>query len=134
MSTFNARELAASFTVKDITRSVEWYRDTLGFEISEKHEREGKLVAVSMKAGSVRILLGQDNGARGWDRVKGEGFSLQLTTEQDIDAIAERLKSKGTTLASEPMTMPWGARTFSVQDPDGFRLVISSPRTASARS
>jgi hypothetical protein len=30
----------------------------------------------------VRILLNQDDGAKGFDRVKGEGFSLMFTTAQ----------------------------------------------------
>jgi len=53
-----------------------------GFAVDGKHERAGKLVAVSLKAGAVRILVGQDDGAKGLHRVKGEGFSLQITTRE----------------------------------------------------
>jgi uncharacterized glyoxalase superfamily protein PhnB len=84
---------------------------------------------VSLKAGLVRILLNQDDGARGSDRVKGEGFSLQITTGQSVDAIANRIKGAGGTLATEPADMPWGVRAFRVMDPDGFRLAFSSERT-----
>ncbi len=87
-------------------------------------------MAVSLKAGDVRILLGRDDGAKGWDRAKGEGFSLQITTAQSLDELASRIKEHGGTLASEPADMPWGVRMFRVQDPDGFRFTISSePRT-----
>jgi uncharacterized glyoxalase superfamily protein PhnB len=120
------RSLSASLTVKDLEPSLAWYQDALGFTIDQKHEREGKLVAVSLKAGDVRILLGQDNGDKGWDRVKGEGFSLQITTAQTVDDIAQRIRSAGWTLDSEPMDMPWGARAFRVRDPDGFRWTVSS--------
>jgi uncharacterized glyoxalase superfamily protein PhnB len=123
-----ASELAASLTVKDLEKSVAWYRDVLGFTIDRKHERDGKLMGVSLKAGLVRILLNQDDGARGLDRAKGEGFSLQITTSQSVDAIADRIKAAGGTLGSEPADMPWGARVFRVADPDGFRLAISSER------
>jgi uncharacterized glyoxalase superfamily protein PhnB len=51
-----------------------------------------------------------------------------ITTAQDIDAIAERIRAGGGTLDSEPADMPWGVRAFRVRDPDGFRISFSSPR------
>jgi lactoylglutathione lyase len=124
-----ASELTASLTVNDLEKSVAWYRDVLGFTIDRRHERDGKLMGVSLKAGLVRILLNQDDGAQGRDRAKGEGFSLQITTSQSVDAIANRIKAAGGTLGSEPADMPWGVRMFRLRDPNGFKLVISSERT-----
>jgi uncharacterized glyoxalase superfamily protein PhnB len=123
---FQARSLAASLTVNDLEKSVAWYRDVIGFTVDQRHEREGKLLAVSLKAGDVRILLGQDDGAKGLNRLKGEGFSLQFTTDQDIDSIASGVKDRGGVLQLEPTDTPWGARVFRLQDPDGFKLTISS--------
>jgi uncharacterized glyoxalase superfamily protein PhnB len=123
-----ARSLAASLTVKDLQKSLAWYRDVAGFTVDRQHERAGKLMAVSLKAGAVRILIGQDDGAKGWDRVKGEGFSLQITTAQNVDEVAKRIKERGGTLDSEPADGPGGARFFRLKDPDGFKLVISSER------
>jgi lactoylglutathione lyase len=119
--------LSASLTVKDVGKSLAWYKDVVGFAIERKYEREGKLTAVALKAGDVRVLIVQDDGAKGWNRVKGEGFSLLITTEQNIDDIARRIKELGGTLESEPADMPWGPRVFRLQDPDGFKFAISSP-------
>jgi uncharacterized glyoxalase superfamily protein PhnB len=83
-------------------------------------------MAVSLKAGDVRILLSQDNGAKGADRTKGEGFSLMITTVQGVDELAARIKEHGGSLASEPADTPWGMRAFRLQDPDGFKFVVSS--------
>ena len=128
---FRGRTLTASLTVKDLQKSLAWYRDVVGFTVDQNHEREGKLTAVSLKAGDVRLLIVQDDGARGWDRVKGEGFSLQIITDQNVDEIAKRIKDLGGTLDSQPADTPWGARVFRVRDPDGFKLVIShDPRAA----
>lgn len=121
-----ARSILASLTVKDVQKSLAWYRDVVGFTVDQQYEHDGKLRGVVLKAGDVRILLGQDDGARGWDRVKGEGFSLQLMTTQSVDEIANRIKQHGGTLESEPTDMPWGARVFRFKDPDGFKLAISS--------
>jgi uncharacterized glyoxalase superfamily protein PhnB len=123
---FQARSLGASLTVKDLQKSLSWYQDVMGFAVDKKYEREGKLMGVVVQAGDVRLLLGQDDGAKGWDRVKGEGFSLLFTTDQNVDEIARRIKERGGTLQSEPADMPWGARAFRLEDPDGYRLSVSS--------
>jgi uncharacterized glyoxalase superfamily protein PhnB len=123
---FIARTISASLTVKDLQTSLDWYQDVVGFTVDRRHEREGKLVAISLKAGEVSLLIGRDDGAKGLDRVKGEGFSLYITTDQNIDELANRIKAHGGNLLSEPADMPWGPRVFRVQDPDGFKLVISS--------
>ena len=95
--------------------------------MDRQFERAGQLFAVSLRAGKIRILLTQDDGAKGLARVKGDGFSLQFTTLQDIDAVAARAKRAGAELDTEPSDVH-GARVFRLRDPDGFRLVISSSR------
>lgn len=124
--TLRARTMTAALTVNNLEKSLAWYRDIVGFTVDQKHEREGKLVAVSLKAGAVRLLIGADDGAKGWDRVKGEGMSLMISTTQDIDEVAARIRSAGGVLETEPTDMPWGARLLRVKDLDGFKLAISS--------
>jgi uncharacterized glyoxalase superfamily protein PhnB len=122
----HGRTLSASLTVKDVEKSLAWYRDIVGFAVDRRHERDGTLRAVSLRAGDVRILIGQDDGKKGWDRVKGEGFSLQITTDRNVDEVAAGIRAKGATFDTEPTDTPWGARIFRLRDPDGFRLTISS--------
>jgi len=128
-ASLRGRPLSVSLTVKDLQKSLAWYHEVVGFSIDERFEREGKVRAVALKAGDVRIVIGQDDGAKGWDRIKGQGFSLQITTDQNVDEIAKRIKRLGGTLESEPADMPWGARIFRLLDPDGFKLTISSVRS-----
>lgn len=118
--------IEVAFTVSDLPRSVDWYHRALGFETDRQHHREGNLVAVSLKAGGVRILLVQDSGAKGWERIKGEGFSVQFTTRQNIDQLAQRARGSGVALETEPFDGPAGQRAFRLRDPDGFRLTVSS--------
>ena len=122
---FRGRALSASLTVKDIEKSVAWYRDIVGFIVGQEYRNGEALVAVSLKAGKVEILVTQDDGAKGFDRKKGDGLSLRITTAQDIDELAGRVRDRGGVLETEPADM-WGARVFRVADPDGFKLVISS--------
>ncbi|HEY2825855.1 MAG TPA: VOC family protein [Gemmatimonadales bacterium] len=124
-SGFTATELKASLTTKDLAKSLEWYHGVVGFAITNKYENEGKLRAASLQAGNIHLLLNQDDGKRGWTRVKGEGFALTFVTA-DVDGAAKRIKAKGGKLETEPADMPWGARMFRVLDPDGYKLAISN--------
>jgi len=122
-----AQSLEVSVTVAELRSSAAWYRDALGFTIDREFERDGKLLAARLRAGAVAILLTQDDGAKGGDRVKGIGFSFQITTPQPVDAIAARAKNAGAVLDTEPADA-FGARFFRLRDPDGFRITVSSPR------
>ena len=124
----NGGGLGISLTVKDLQKSLAWYTDVIGFTVDRKIERDGKLRGVALKAGTVRISINQDDGAKGWTRVKGEGFSFVITTDQNIDEIAAGIRARGGVLDTEPADMPWGARVFRFRDPDGYRISISSPR------
>jgi uncharacterized glyoxalase superfamily protein PhnB len=116
-----------SITVKDIQKSLGWYQNVVGFGVERSVERDGRPVFVALRAGDVRLSLNQDDGAKGWDRIKGLGFSINIWTTEDVDAIASRIKASGGTLDSEPVDAPWGARFFRLTDPDGFKLAILKP-------
>jgi len=120
--------LNASLTVNDLEKSLAWYRDVVGFHVEREFERDGRKMAVSLQAGSVAILLTQDDGAKGANRLKGEGFSMMIVTAQDVDQLAAGIKQRGGTLDSEPDTR-FGRRAFRLHDPDGFKFVISTERT-----
>jgi uncharacterized glyoxalase superfamily protein PhnB len=122
---------SVSLTVKDLQKSVAWYRDVVGFGVERTFDRDGKLVVVSLKAGDVKINLNQDDGAKGWERTKGLGFSIGIWTNEDIDGIASRIKANGGQLDSEPVDAPWGARYFRLTDPDGYKLAVLKPLTPS---
>jgi uncharacterized glyoxalase superfamily protein PhnB len=123
----DTRAVFISLTAKDLLQSVAWYRDVLGFIVESIRDRDGKPTAASVRSGAAKIFLNQDDGGRGWDRVKGEGFAITFDTAQDVDAIAERIKSTGWMLVMEPADMPWGVRMLRVLDPDGYRLGIWRP-------
>ena len=120
-----ADSLAPSLTVSDLQKSLAWYRDVLGFEVEREMVRDGVMRAVALHAGAVRILINQDDGAKGQDRPKGTCMSMNMMTSQDVDAVAAHIKAHGGTLLSEPADMPWGMRVFRVADPDGWVFAVS---------
>lgn len=114
-----------SFTVNDVEKSLAWYRDVLGFTVGEHWVREGQLGGVELVAGEVHFWLAQDDWKKGRDRAKGEGFRLYCATRQDVDKLAERIRSAGGTLLEEPHDEPWGGRALAVADPDGFKITVA---------
>lgn len=116
-----------SLTVKDLATSVAWYRDVVGFTVDYVREKDGKPTSAGIRAGASRIFLNQDDGGRGWERVKGEGFAITFETGQDVDAFTARIRSNGGTITMEAADMPWGVRMVRFVDPDGFRLAAWRP-------
>jgi lactoylglutathione lyase len=119
-SGFKSTGTRTSLTAKDLQKSISWYRDVLGCEVLYQAETNA-----GIRAGEMFIYLNQDDGTRGWDRVKGEGFALTFMVDGGVDDVANRIKAAGWKLESEPADMPWGHRMFRLYDPDGFRLSIA---------
>jgi catechol 2,3-dioxygenase-like lactoylglutathione lyase family enzyme len=122
--TLRLRATVPSLTVDDLERSIRFYTDALGFMEKERWKNDaGKTIGVMLLAGKCELGLSQDDWAKGRDRKKGIGFSVWCETGQDVDALAERVKGAGFRLASEPRD-EMGVRSFAMEDPDGFRLVL----------
>ena len=125
----NATTLGCSITCTDVEASIRFYNEALGFAVDQTFEVEGKRAGAIISAGDIRIVLNQDDGKLGWDRIKGQGFYLQINVASpaDVDAAAARIKAAGGTLLNEPEDRPWGARMFQFKDPSGFKLGVSTP-------
>lgn len=120
------RQFTPSLTVDDLGLSLRFYEDGLGFTVEERWEEDGELRGAMLVAGACRLGLSQDDFAKGRDRHKGLGFRLWAETAQDLDALAARLRDHGAE-PDGPKTEPWGARTLSVEDPDGYKLTFTPP-------
>lgn len=129
MTSLNATTLSCSITCKQLDASLAFYRDVLGFTVDMTYGNEGVMAGAVITAGQARIVLNQDDGKLGWDRVKGQGFYLQINVQSaaDVDAAAARIKAAGGTLIDEPADRPWGVRMFQFRDPDGFKMGVSTP-------
>jgi len=116
--------LAPSLTVDDVAKSLVWYTDILGFKVTQRWENEGRLMGVELEAGDVVVYLSQEDGAKG-PRVKGQGLRIYWYTKENIDRIADGIKARGGHLVSEPKD-EWGVRSFSLVDPTGFLITVST--------
>jgi catechol 2,3-dioxygenase-like lactoylglutathione lyase family enzyme len=126
--TLRLRATNPIFTVTDLERSIRFYTDVLGFVVSERYNgKDGALQGVMLKAGVCELGLSQDDWAKGRDRQRGVAVRIWCTTAQDVDALAQRIKARNYPLTQEPNDEPFGGRSLSLDDPDGFHLSIYRP-------
>ena len=119
------KTISPSLTVNDLQKSIRFF-EGLGFAVDEKWEDKGVLIGVMLRAGQAEIGLSQDDWKKGRDRQKGVGVRISLSTAQNIDQLAKRVKDAGITLDSEVQDTEWGSRAFEVTEPSGFKLTIYS--------
>ena len=106
---------ATVFVVQDVLRSVEYYRDVLGFRTEFTYGEPTFYAGVERD--SVIIHL---QAASQTKRLPGHGSVNIFVT--DVDAIYEELKSGGARTLNEPKDYPYGMRDFNVNDLDGNDL------------
>lgn len=124
----DAKGIAPGLTVNDMAASLKFYTEALGFEVLSRDEQEGALRFAMLKSGNAELGLGQDDFAKGRDRVKGVGLRFWIETAEDLEVLAAQVKAAGFALDSEVAKLPWGPRGFAVTDPDGFKLTIFGPQ------
>ena len=102
--------------VRDLARSIDYYRSRLGFSLD--WEYEDGLAGVS--CGETRLFLdrvvdGPVHPVRIW---------LNFCSNPEVDALHARWKELGATISSPPEQKPWNLYEFSAQDCDGnsFRV------------
>ncbi len=106
---------ATVFAVADVLRSVEHYRDVLGFRTAFTYGDPPFYAGV--ERGNVLIFLQATSETT---REPGHGSVYIFVT--DVDAIYEELKARGAKTINEPKDYPYGMRDFDIQDPDGNQL------------
>jgi catechol 2,3-dioxygenase-like lactoylglutathione lyase family enzyme len=116
--------------VRDVPRSFEWYQSLFGQRpTAPAHPDFGQLVDTD---GTVLLCLHEwgveDHPPLLSPEVATPGNGLLLFFRvDDFDGALERARALGTTLAEEPhLNANTGTQEFSLRDPDGYYVTISS--------
>ena len=100
----------------DFDASLAFYRDVLGWSVTETWGGNGKGRGAALSGGGIKVVIAErpaeslgSNGATGPD------------VHLDIHDIDERYRTlpKGSHVVVEPQSTHWGTRWFVVRDPDG---------------
>jgi lactoylglutathione lyase len=119
--------LTPHFWVQDMRRSIDFYRDALGFEV-RRAEPEGAPAFASLARGDDGLML-SPHGAftevwpleRQAEARRGSQAPMSMFLESsDLHADFVRARSAGARIVDEPGERPWGQREFVVADPDGY--------------
>lgn len=117
--------------VNDMEVMIRFYRDVLGFEISEDENTSNVYL---VKDGTLFLLYGRKDfenmTSRKYDYIKGinghSEIALYVDTFEEVDAEYKKAVAKGAVSVLEPTTEPWGQRTCYIADPEGNLIEIGS--------
>lgn len=117
--------------VDDMPTMVRFYRDVLGFEITEDENTKNVYL---IKNGTLFMLYERKNFEkminRKFEYLKGFNghfeIALYVDTFEEVDAEYAKAIQKGACAVLEPTTEPWGQRTCYIADPEGNLIEIGS--------
>jgi uncharacterized glyoxalase superfamily protein PhnB len=118
------RQLKPLIAVSDIQRSIDFYRDRLGFTLTRQAENEGKIFWCSMERGGSAIMLQQAEDEDGPAESRGRGVRFYFICD-DADTIYAELKSRGLQLGP-PTVAYYGMKQVIVPEPDGYYVCFES--------
>ena len=109
--------------VSDLGRSVSFYRDILGFPLSQHSvenavaffELNGTWLALFSREELAKDAHVQNNGP-GFD---GVALAHNLKSEEEVKHFFDTLKAKGLPITKEPVKADWGGFSGYFKDPDG---------------
>jgi uncharacterized glyoxalase superfamily protein PhnB len=123
------KSLTPLLNVDDAARSVRFYCDKLGFEVSNRFESNGKLVWAHISRGPIQMMINasSERGARG-PRAGATSYDdvVLYFSVEDVHSLHRDLSAKGCT--PDPIErQDYGLDEFTLRDPDGYELGFGSP-------
>ena len=122
------RKLTPNLMVEDVNRTIDFYRDTLGFEVIATQPEQGRFDWAMMRSGDVELMfqtrasLTEEVPMLG-GKETGGALTFYVETEGVLD-LHERLKDK-VTLAQDLHTTFYGMQEFAIVDCNGYILAFA---------
>ena len=110
--------------VRDLERSVAFYRDVIGLPFKLQGDGYVEFATQGAKFGLYDRNRLQELTGQGTDPPDHPGGEVVFLVE-DVDAEAERLREAGATILRGPVDRAWGHRTLHLEDPDGFVVELA---------
>ena len=114
---------ATVFVVSDITRSIEHYRDALGFTVTFQYGSPTFYACLCRDEVALHLLA-----AHRTHRLPGNGGICLFVS--DVDAVYAELAARGAKVIKPPENYDYGMRDFEVVDLDGNQLTFGMETTS----
>ena len=108
---------ATVFVVRDITKSVEHYRDALGFNVTFQYGNPAFYACLCRDEVALHLLAAHET-----KRLPGNGGICVFVT--DVDRVHADLAARGANVIKAPQNYDYGMRDFDVVDLDGNQLTF----------
>jgi catechol 2,3-dioxygenase-like lactoylglutathione lyase family enzyme len=115
--------------VENVRRSIEFYRDGLGFSVEIDKTPHFAMIRVGGPTGGTIGLLPMDPANSESSIMTPEqraGIHIELTTDH-LDELFELLKARGVDFFEPPHEEPW-ERSMRAHDPDGYTVEFAEGR------
>ena len=114
--------IAPQFLVDDLSRSIEYYCQCLGFELD--FDYEGFYASVSRDGCAIHLKAAPKTVADRAHRKQHEHLDAYVALS-NAAALHDELRSRGALVTKPLEQRPWSCRDFYVEDPDGYILCFS---------
>lgn len=118
-------DLVPLLSVQEINRSAAFYRNQLGFVMTNIWEPNANLIWCRLERGGAAIMLQQADAEDGPSENRGHGVHFYFNCG-DIDALYAELAQRGLQL-NPPIVAFYGLKQVFLADPDGYQLCFQSP-------
>ena len=103
--------------VRDITKSIEHYRDAPGFTVTFQYGNPTFYACLCRDEVALHLLAAHETR-----RLAGNGGICVFV--KDVDRVHADLVSRGANVIKAPQNYDYGMRDFDVVDPDGNQLTF----------
>jgi predicted lactoylglutathione lyase len=116
--------LAAVLISSDVVKTVEYYRDVMGFKIVEHFDSREKFATLYRDEIEIIIVQSKYGEVQSNRQKYGAGYDVYIDpdTVESVDLFYTELKDKGAKIISAPRITEYGSYEFVVEDIDG-RLI-----------
>lgn len=113
---------APQFLIDDLSASIAYYCDRLGFK--QNFVYESFYASVSRDGFSIHLKCAPKTVADRTHRKQNEHLDVYVGV-RGVDALFSELKSRGAHITRSLEIRPWSCKDFYVEDPDGYILCFS---------
>lgn len=129
-ATSSIRMEGLTLAVKNVKRSIAFYREKLGFTVEIDSAPDFAMIRVGGKSGGTIGLLethyANRPGVESATRAQHAAIHVELSTDS-LNSVYRKLKASGVRIHEPPHDEPW-ERSMQLYDPDGYTVEIAQGR------